>query len=641
MPVLRYGSEQIATATLLLCAFLLWLINHPLHGVDYHDAIIYTALALHALDPAAFSRDPFFMFGSQDSFSLFSALYAPLIDRFGITVAAASVLLLGGVLWCIAAIAMARSLMGRIWPAAMAVLLTAVLCANYSPNGATFQLNEGFATARVLAFSFGALAMALLVSGHRYAAWAFAVLSSLLHPLIGVWSVLVMVLFLLPPRPRYVLCAIGGVAFALMMVSELGPFQRFDDAWEKVLRDGTHDLFVNPPDEMRWRDHAVQLLTLLLVALHLDVREPAQARLARFYRVVALVAGAGFVASLLASWYWPSRIVIQAQMWRSMWLAAYLAPFAACHLLWHLRESLRPPQGGWPWLLTAVLALIFLLQFALVYVLLAWLLMCLTGMRAISGAGLASLHARRWLPWLSLALVSLALPNFVAELSLLEGRLELPFTLNVPLLAGFLLHGGVGAGAALLALGLHRYGSRPWLLASLLVLVVAALMHWDLRNMRDKQWEARAAFGADDELTKLIRPGEVVLWEGRMPVNVWYELRTANYASPIQAIGMVFSREKTFELLARAQHVRAASAYESGESAPAQNGASPFSFEVPKGKGIPLLCRDAQELDWVIVQLRVPPEIKGWHSVADPYEPSTGRAYAFACAQFRTPGAGT
>lgn len=634
MPIPRIGGRWVASLALLLCAFLLWLINHPLHGVDYHDAIIYTTLALHRIDPAAFARDPFFMFGSQDRFSLFSVLYAPLIDHLGITVAAAAVLFLGGVLWCFAAQAMARSLMGNVWPAAMAVLLTAALCVNYSPNGSTFLLNEGFATARILAFPCGVLAMALMLSERFYGALISVVIACLLHPLIGIWPLIVMVLYKLPLRLRYTLCVLGSITFAFMMLSELGPFQRFDAAWERVLRDGTHDLFVNPPEGMRWRDYTVQLLTLILAAIHLDPSQPGQAAQRRLYCVVAVVAAAGFIISMLASWYWPSRIVIQAQMWRSMWLVAYIAPFAACHLLWCLQKSLKPPQGGWPWLLTAGLALVFLLQFVLIYVLLVCLLVKLIGRSTVPDA----LHKQRWLPWLALVLLGLSLPNFLAELSLLEGRVELPYALSVPLLAGLFLHGGYGVGAALLALVLQRYGKHAWLLIVLLIMVGVTLVHWDQRNLRDKQWEARAAFGAQDQLARLIRPGDVVLWDGRAPVNVWYELRTANYASAVQAIGMVFSREKTFELMARAQRVRAAYAYEHGEATAIQDNAAPFAFKSPQGKGIPVLCRDAKDLNWLIVSLRAVPTIDGWYEFPDPDASGAGRLYVFECSRYRASG---
>jgi hypothetical protein len=77
-------------------------------------------------------------------------------------------------------------------------------------------------------------------------------------------------------------------------------------------------------------------------------------------------------------------------------------------------------------------------------------------------------------------------------------------------------------------------------------------------------------------------------------------LRTAHYASPAQAIGMVFSREKALLLFERVARIRAAYAYEQGQQANAASYRA-FDFAMPQGKGIFKLCEDP-DLDWVIAQ---------------------------------------
>src|SRR5262249_37722572 len=49
-----------------------------------HDAILYTGQVLARLMPDRVGNDLFFVYGSQDKYSLFSALMAPLFERFGI-----------------------------------------------------------------------------------------------------------------------------------------------------------------------------------------------------------------------------------------------------------------------------------------------------------------------------------------------------------------------------------------------------------------------------------------------------------------------------------------------------------------------------------------------------------------------------
>lgn len=621
---------------IFLAAACLWVINHPLLSIDNHDARIYSILALHWLNPEAYARDPFFLFGSQDRYSLFSPLYGVLIREFGLTVAASIVVLTGAVLWCFSAMCLALRLGMVRWAAIMSVLMAAVLSINYSPNGMTFLLNEGFATARSIAFPLGALALAACLYGRVFVASILAVAASLLHPLIGIWVVAVVLLWRLSARQIAILTCIGLVGLLILMLSEFGPFLRFDAEWEQILRTHTLDVFVAEPSTMRWRDHVLQLLVLSVAALH--VGDSAAGRL---YRRVLLVAVAAMLAAMFASLVWPSQIVIQAQLWRGMWLAAYLMPFALCHLLSLMHEALHPPKGHLPWALIAVLTAIFMLKDWLIYVLLLWAAITLI-LRLRKGGPLElpalgnrwrKLEGAFWLPVVTLGLMLVALPNFWAELGLLEGTVATAFSWP-PQLAGLLLHGGVGLGFLLVALGLARYGHYLMVSVGLASVLVVAFLHWDMRSARDRTWEEYAAFGRNDVMTELVKPGDVVLWDGRLPLHAWYELRTAHYASPVQAIGMVFSREKTFELLARVTRVREAYAYEHGKAPGATGSEHAFAFQSPNGTGIPLLCKDPA-LDWVVSLPEGAPVIPGGVAVRNPYRGPDSFMYLFRCSDFR------
>lgn len=618
----------------LLAAFLLWMLNHPMLSIDNHDARIYSILALHWLTPEAYARDPFFMFGSQDSYSLFSPLYGLLIRELGLTVAASTVMLVGGVLWCVAAMAVASGLGLSRWIGVMAVLAAAVLSINYSPNGQTFLLNEGFATARSIAFPLGALALAACLHERLWLAGLLAIAALLVHPLIGIWALAVALLWRLSARQIAVLLVTAILLLLGLMFSEVGPFVRFDAEWEHILRTHTWDVFVAEPAGMRWRDYMLMLLALLATALH--VRENSAARM---YRRALLVSAVALLSAMFASLVWPSKIVIQAQLWRGMWLAAYLLPFALCHLLMLSLATLRPAKGGWPWASMALLAVLFMLRDAFVYVLMALSLIallrrcCATERVHALEERLRDIVATRWMPLLSVGLCVMAVPNLWAELTLLGGAIPVVSPVP-PQFIGLVFYGGAGVGFALLAWALGRYGQRPIVVCGLLLALVFASVHWDRRNERDRQWEAYAAFGRSDVMTELIKPGEVVLWDERLPLNAWYELRTAHYASPTQAIGIVFSREKTFELLARVRRIREAYAQERGLSEASQTELHAFAFSAPSGSGIPLLCRDPG-LDWVVAigsGAAAPPG-----GIAVPY-PSRGPGamlHLFRCAELR------
>lgn len=90
-------------AVLLFAAFLgLWLWHHPYTGIR-HDAVLYTVQALNFLHPQNYAGDVYFLFGSQDDYTLFSPLYAALIALIGLGSAALLIAFFGALLWCYAA----------------------------------------------------------------------------------------------------------------------------------------------------------------------------------------------------------------------------------------------------------------------------------------------------------------------------------------------------------------------------------------------------------------------------------------------------------------------------------------------------------------------------------------------------------
>src|SRR4051812_26774615 len=69
----RWAAHPAALFGLLL---LLNTLFRPYLGI-HHDAMLYSGQVLSRLDPATYSDDLFFRYGSQDRFSIFSPLMAP------------------------------------------------------------------------------------------------------------------------------------------------------------------------------------------------------------------------------------------------------------------------------------------------------------------------------------------------------------------------------------------------------------------------------------------------------------------------------------------------------------------------------------------------------------------------------------
>ena len=82
----------------LLAVTALWGLFHHYAGI-IHDSQLYSVQALRALESEIFGDELNFRFGSQDDFTLFTKLYAPLVGALGLPAAAKLLTALGQVLW--------------------------------------------------------------------------------------------------------------------------------------------------------------------------------------------------------------------------------------------------------------------------------------------------------------------------------------------------------------------------------------------------------------------------------------------------------------------------------------------------------------------------------------------------------------
>ena len=128
-----------------------------------HDAQLYAFQALARLHPAELAGDLFLRYGSQDRYSLFSLLYAPLTDMLGVpgaalAVALASLLVLFAATWTLlvpwrgAVAATAGTLAVATWPVGYGAELV-------------FRVAEPFATPRPLAAGVALFGLAMVVRG--------------------------------------------------------------------------------------------------------------------------------------------------------------------------------------------------------------------------------------------------------------------------------------------------------------------------------------------------------------------------------------------------------------------------------------------------------------------------------------------
>jgi len=547
------GSEKQEQIALLLLAAGLWCVTHPYAGMFEHDGRVYTLLVWHWLSPEAYARDPFFLFGSQDRYSVFTPIYGTLADFLGLSNAAWMVTTLGGALWLSASVLVARGMLEDRRLQAFAVLCCVMWSLNYSPNGVTFRLNEAFPTARVIAFPLGALALGLALHQRFWAAVLLAAVASALHPLLGIWPLALIVAQRMPNR--VVISAVLLVAGVLvaMNLSGVGALQRMDPAWESIIRSSSRDVFVGSPGTARLNE-TLAWLSLLLWAGRL-----AAGPVRRWYQLGAAIGASGFLLALVTSYFYPAILLVQAQSWRAMWIVVFLGVFALAQVLGIARRS---PYRIW-WAIGGLLLIVAKDWYGFIVFASCAMFHPVLQTHATAIGQRVHLHANRFAPLLLGGLLLAVLPGYFVDLTILGSGLATDFQTRLPVLDGLLLAGGFGIGALVWACLLTSGLPVRLLLAGSALLLLFAVLHWDQRLDKYRHWEDLPLSSIMPPFGGAIRRGEVVLWPGSMPQRVWHELGTANYGSSDQVIGGVFSREKTFDMLRRRQRLAIASLAES------------------------------------------------------------------------------
>ena len=78
MSVVMTSSRNPSVWSRLLLVAAVYLIARPYWGIA-HDAQIYVGQALNLSHPGLLANDLFFRYGSQDRFTIFSAIFGPLV----------------------------------------------------------------------------------------------------------------------------------------------------------------------------------------------------------------------------------------------------------------------------------------------------------------------------------------------------------------------------------------------------------------------------------------------------------------------------------------------------------------------------------------------------------------------------------
>lgn len=305
---------------LCLSCLLLYLSFVRYKGFDC-DAALYLLQVMNYLQPERFINDVPFMFGNQDSFSIFSPIISQIYKALGVNlggIVCTLMMLCGWSFFSFALINVWSRMFGFTrWliPALMAFFVLQIN-KSYSSGGFSLLLMEPYLVARVISEIFILAGLMCFFSRNRYASLLLFVISALMHPLMGGWTLPLWVFFFYPKS-----------RIPILIITLLAPLSGF-------LHVGKLDFY---PSDWRplyyapvWEDF-VAYGGLLLVWFAM-FKELSNAKISRFALCMFLISFAGFYLQVVSS-ISAHQFFFQAQPFRVGWLSQIvIIPVSAAYL---------------------------------------------------------------------------------------------------------------------------------------------------------------------------------------------------------------------------------------------------------------------------------------------------------------------
>jgi hypothetical protein len=523
-------------ATLLLLCVMTWALSHPYRGL-IHDAGLYTLQAMSHLHPAQLSGDAFLRFGSQDAFTIFSPLYAAIIQVLGVEQAAAALTLGAQIALFTSAWFLARS----VSSAPMSLLGVCLLVAIPGYYGAdrVFTCIESFLTPRMLAEALVLAGMACLLRERRVLAMALMALAALLHPLMAAAGCAALLCATVAiPYPRAACIAAAAALGLAAMISG-----SMDTAWLALIKERSPYLFLGNWHMEDWAPCVVTLATLIAGSSSC-LEAPAR----HLCRVVLITTLGALALTAIACDGLHLALLTQLQPWRCLWLGTAVATLLLPLIV------VRSWQSGISGRMRTVLLLAAWLfgsnEFALE-------VLGLLALVSLLGDRLAPAHVR-WVyrgAWLMLAVALTWRVGSNLEFSDAY-YLEPGVPLWVRRTMSFVHDGAVpGAiGAVVVWLGTVRDARiRRVVLGSGIAAGAAAILC--LAPLTWRAWSYQEFSPVNTAQMAPLRdalPPHAEVFNPEGPLMAWLLLDRPSYLSVIQTSGLVFSRAAAFEFHRRA-----------------------------------------------------------------------------------------
>ncbi|GGP25531.1 hypothetical protein [Silvimonas amylolytica] len=607
-------SNAKAVFVLLLAV---WLCCHPWFGF-WHDGMLYLGQALHRANPSHFAGDPFFMYGSQDNYTLFTGFYAQLIKVIGLASAGRYLMLLAHVAW-FSAFYMFCRVATRSYLATMAACLTAVALPPFYGGIGIFSYAEPFLTARSAAEPLVLLALALLVQGRQLPALVALVAALPLHPLVAfsgltVWFAHV-VAFPQTRRIRWIVLALAviGLAAALgLAFAHVKPFDSllltYNPTWWLFVSNFNGQVLIS-----LWTQGDLvrlgSLMALYLASTRIVTDQGARRLLACLMGVTVLSLA---VSLILGDWL-HNIFILSIQIWRILSPVQALMPGLLVGLLISRREHIAGNLQA-----AIVLALLALLMQDHMYS----VLLLISGTLLIFSKPLKIRPALQ--PYLAVGLclaILLALLNEALKMSsfVLNHFYSTSYHLLYPHLVS------VGIATLVVAVGL-RLRSANSVIVMALVCLLCAVVTWDRRSDSETFFENTQG---QNPFEKIVRPDESIYWNTFRPMP-WMVFNRSSYVNGMQASAILFNENFAHEYAMRFNLV---------ESKYLDKKCTPYLFGTGQCEDGPTnltpdLCAFDDRLRWIVSEFKNPavPVTATWNFTV---ENVPGHMYLYDCVALR------
>jgi hypothetical protein len=530
------------TGLLWMSVCALWICARPYRGVR-QDAILYLAQAFDRLSPSIYGGDLFFLFGSQDRYSAFSVVMAPLVRLLGITAAEGALLCLAQ-LALLAGVARLLDYIGlKAWRW-LALLVLACAPHIYGGDG-RFGFAEPFLTARTLAEPLAIWAVVWLLQRRWIPAAVTALAGLAMHPLIVLPVLAVAWINLCLGDRRWLWLLLGMPLIGALAFAGLTPFdallQRYDPEWWRIVSVRNAPVFAT-----RWGLGDGQSIAFDFALLGIAWRFAAEPEQARLWLSTLLATAILMAVTILGADIGHNVLITQLQQWRVLWWAHLMVLALAPWLVATLWRGERTHK-------VAALAVVL------------WLLAISANLTTSWAFGVAlalGLFAHRRRIQISTPMFRIVVITFIlaaAAISVIVFAADLKALTDdgdrLAALASYRVLFAVPAVSLLIGgLVLWLQVRLPPAAAGLLALGMLAIAGtgWDQRLEWSTYVEADRS--ASRPFDAKVAPGSEVYWIDDVKAT-WFGLHARSFMSDDQAGGLLFNRATAIEYQRRANAV--------------------------------------------------------------------------------------